>query len=282
MKRGLLVNIALVLFVAGLAAWMILKPGEKSTPTHALSQKKAADATRIAIERKGLPAFVLEKDKAGRWIQSAPFPARTDASKAPRLLDLLGAQAKTTYPATDLGRFDLDQPFARMTIDDQVFAFGTVNAITNEQYVLTGDTVYLVSPVHGFSLPTQIDSLASHLLLADDEVPTAFALPGTTIDLRDGKWVRTPPPADPAKLSQDDFVRWAEQWRYASSLATRVPAKTSAGDTVRITLQNGRTIELRIQSRTPELRLLRTDENLEYVFAAETGARLLSPGPEAK
>lgn len=282
MKRGLFVNIALALIVAGLAAWMILKPGEKGEATHALSQKKAAEATRIAIERKGLPAFVLEKDKAGRWIQSAPFPARTDASKAPRLLDLLGATAKTTYPATDLGRFELDQPFARMTIDDQVFAFGTVNAVTNEQYVLSGDTVYLVSPVHGFALPTQVDSLASHLLLADDEVPTAFVLPGVTIELRDGKWVRTPAPADPSKLSQDDFVRWAEQWRYASSLATRIPSKSPPGEAIRITLQNGRTIELRILARTPELRVLRTDENLEYVFAAETGARLLSPGPEVK
>ena len=282
MKRGFVINIALGLIVAGLAAWMILKPGEQAAPTRSLSQKKPADAQRIAIERKGLPGFVLEKDKADRWVQSAPFPARTDASKAPRLLDLLGAQARTTYAATDLGRFELDQPFARMTIDDQVFAFGSVNAITNEQYVLTGDTVYLVPPVHGFALPTEVDSLASHLLLADDEVPVAFVLPGATIELRDGKWVRTPPPADPSKLSQDDFVRWAEQWRYASSLATRVPQTKPAGETVRITLQNGRTIEIRILSRSPELRLLRTDENLEYVFAADTGARLLSPGPEAK
>ena len=148
---------------------------------------------------RACPPSCWRRTRPADWIQSAPFPARTDASKAPRLLDLLGAQAKTTYPATDLGRFDLDQPFARMTIDDQVFAFGTVNAITNEQYVLTGDTVYLVSPVHGFALPTQIDSLASHLLLADDEVPTAFVLPGATIELRDGKWVRTPPPADPCE-----------------------------------------------------------------------------------
>jgi hypothetical protein len=281
MKRSLLVNIALALVVASIAAWMILRPGEESTATRSISQKKAADATRIAIERNGLPGFVLEKDKAGNWIQSAPFPARTDSSKAPRLLDVLGARAKTTFPATDLGRFDLDQPFARMTIDDQVFAFGTVNAITNEQYVLAGDTVFLVSPVHGFALPTQVDSLASHLLLAEDEIPTAFSLPGVTIELRDGKWLRTPPASDPEKHSQDDFVRWTEQWRYASSLATRVPTGKPVGESVRITLQNGRTIEMRILSRSPELRLLRTDENLEYVFAAETGARLLSPGPAA-
>jgi hypothetical protein len=282
MKRSLLINIALALVVAGIAAWMILRPGEQSAATRSISQKKPADATRIAIERKGLPGFVLEKDKAGNWVQSAPFPARTDASKAPRLLDLLGARAKTTYPANDLGRFELDQPFARMTIDDQVFAFGAVNAVTNEQYVLAADTVFLVSPMHGFALPTQVDSLASHLLLAEDEIPTEFVLPGVTIELRDGKWVRTPPASDPAKLSQDDFVRWTEQWRYASSLATRVPAAKPVGDSVRITLQNGRTIEMRILSRSPELRLLRTDENLEYVFAAETGARLLSPGPGAK
>lgn len=281
-KRGLLVNLLLALVVGGIVAWTLLKPEDKGAPAHALSQKKPGDAKRIAIDRKGLPPFVLEKDKADRWVQSAPFPARTDASKAPRLLDLLGAQAKVTFPAQNLARFELDEPFARMTIDDQVFAFGSVNSVTNEQYVLTGDTVFVVSPVHGFALPTQVDSLASHLLLADDEVPMAFSLSGITIEMRDGKWVRTPALPDDEKRSQDDFQRWAEEWRYASSLATRVRAGPLKGDTVRITLRNGRTIELRILARTPETRLLRTDENLEYVFPPDTGTRLLAPGPGVK
>ena len=46
---------------------------------------------------------------------------------------------------------------------------------------------------------------------------------------------------------------------------------------MRISLQNGRTLELIVASRTPELRLLRTDENLVYIFPADTANRLLTP-----
>lgn len=279
MKRSVLINIVLALVVLGLVLWFVFKPKdqEKGGPPQPVSLKKAADAKRIEITRKGLPAFVLEKDAGGHWVQTAPFPARVDASKAGRLLDILGAAAKTTYPATDLTRFDLDQPAVRVRIDDQTFAFGSVNAVTDEQYLLAGDKVFLVSPVHGFSLPTQADGLASHMLLAEDEVPAAFALPGFKLESKDGKWTGTPPPADPAKISQDDYVRWAENWRMAASLATQVASGKEAGDAVRISLQNGRTLELIVASRTPELRLLRTDENLVYIFPADTANRLLTP-----
>ena len=281
MKRGLLVNIVLALLVAGVGAWILLEPGAKPEFQRALSTKKASEIKRITIERKGLAPFVLENHD-GNWLQTAPFRARADSSKMPRLLDLLGAQAKTTYPAADLARFDLDQPFARVKIDDQTFAFGAVNAVTNEQYVLTGDTVYLVSPVYGFALPTQADSLASHMLLADDEVPTGFVFPSAKLELTDGKWVRTPPPADAPKLSQDDYVRWVDSWRYASSLATTTATGKPSNEIVTISLQNGKTLEFRVQSRTPEVRLLRVDENLEYEFGADTGAKLLSAGPAAR
>jgi hypothetical protein len=278
MKRSLLINIVLALLVLGLGLWFVLKPKEqeKAGPAVSVSGKKAADAKRIAITRKGLPEFVLEKDAGGHWVQTAPFPARVDASKAGRLLDILGATAKTTYPATDLARFELDQPAVRVTVDDQTFAFGSVNAVTDEQYLLAGDRVFLVSPVHGFSLPNQTDSLASHMLLAEDEIPIAFVLPGFKLELKDGKWAATPPPPDPAKISQDDYLRWAENWRMAASLATQVASGKEAGDAVRISLQNGRTLELIVASRTPELRLLRTDENLVYVFPADTANRLLT------
>lgn len=278
MKRSLLINIVLALLVFGLGLWFALKPQEeeKGGPPQPVSLKKATEAKRIAIARKGLPEFVLEKDAGGNWVQTAPFPARVDASKAGRLLDILGATAKTTFPATDLARFELDQPAVRVTIDDQAFAFGSVNAVTDEQYLLAGDKVFLVSPVHGFNLPAQADSLASHMLLAEDEIPNAFVLPGFKLELKEGKWVSTPPPADPAKISQDDYVRWAENWRMAASLATQVASGKETGDVVRIGLQSGRTLELIVASRTPELRLLRTDENLVYLFPADTAKRLLA------
>lgn len=279
--RRFAINVVLAIAVAALGAWMILAPGRTGTPETALSDRKPADASSIRIERKGLPTFVLQKS-GGRWMQAEPFKARTDNTQAQRLLDLLAAKSRSVFPATDLARFELDQPFATVTIDDRVFRFGTVNPLTGEQYVQSGNQVFLLSPVFGYGLPTQADSMTTHMLLGDDEVPVAFELPGGRLESKDGKSRWTPPTPATEKLSQDDFARWIDDWRFASSLATRPATAGKAGERVRITLKDGRTIDVEVITRDPELILRRPDEKLEFVFAAERGQRLLSPPDAAR
>ena len=277
MSRRFLVNVVLALLVAALGAWMTLKPGSKGAPEFALSDKKPAAARSIRIERKGLPPFVLLKS-GGRWQQTEPFLARTDNTQAQRLLDLLAAKSKTVFPAEDLARFELDQPFAKVTIDDRVFAFGTVNTLTGEQYVLSGKQVFVLSPVFGYGLPTQVDSMTTHMLLGDDESPIAFELSGgSRMDSKDGKWQWSPATPATTKLSQDDFARWLDDWRFASSLATRPATSSKGGELVQVTMKDGKKVEFRILSREPAFIVRRIDEKLEFVFAADRAQRLLSP-----
>ena len=68
-----------------------------------------------------------------------PFEARADRSQVERLLELTSAASKEKLAATDLARFDLDRPSLTVTLGDQRFAFGTVNPLNQEQYVLAGD-----------------------------------------------------------------------------------------------------------------------------------------------
>jgi hypothetical protein len=276
-KGKILLNAVLLALVAGLALWMTMRPGSTPVATQRLSALKAADVNTIRIARNGLPEIVLERE-GKRWVQTAPFRARTDATQAGRLLDLLGAQAAVTFPAEDLARFELDKPFATVTIGNQVFAFGMMNSMTNEQYVLSGKTVYLVPAVFAYGLPTRADSLTTHMLLAEDEVPVRFELPGVTLTSKDGKWTRS----DDDKASQDDLARWVEEWRFASSLATQATTGTPKGEPVRIGLANGRTLDLVIVKREPEFVLARPDDHLQFVFGADKAARLLAPpGPAA-
>lgn len=276
MKRSLVINILLALVVAGLGAWMVLQPGEKIEPQSALSALKRDDISSVRIVRKDLPEFVLER-QGKQWKQTAPFPARVDNSQIGRLVDLTAATSKQKLPATDLARFELDQPFARVTLNKQEFAFGTVNSLTNEQYVLTDGAVYLITPTFGFGLPTRPDSLASHMLLAEDEVPAGITVGNMSALPKDGKLVLSPAPAEAERPSQDELQQWIEEWRYASSLATQPVGEVPKGDVAKLVLKDGRTVEFVIAQRVPQLVLVRPDEKLQFVFAAEQAGRLFAP-----
>ncbi len=274
MKGKVLINLFLVALVLGLGLWMTTKPGNEGGPATRLSTLQPDGVNVIRVMREGIPEIVLER--AGkRWKQTAPFAARTDGSQAGRLLELLAAQSQTSFPAENLARFGLDKPFARVIVGTQEFAFGTQNTLTQEQYVLVGDRVHLVPPVFAYGLPTRADSLATHMLLAEEDVPVRLELPGVTLAQKDGKWTRSTDTTE--KSSQDDLTRWAEEWRFASSLATQPIDADPKGEPVRIALRDGRTIDLVIVSRTPELVIARKDEKLRFVFAADKAASLFAP-----
>lgn len=273
MKGKLLANLVLALVVLGLALWMTLKPGGEAAPGTRLSQLTPDQVKVVRIARRDLPEFVLERQGKG-WVQTAPFPARTDPARTGRLLDLLRAESARQLPAEDLARFELDPPQVRVTLGTQVFDFGAENPITNEMYVLTGGKVHLVAPVYAYGLPSRADGFATHMLLAEDEVPVRLALPGVTLEFKDGKWATDPAPAE--KPSQDDLQRWVEQWRFASSVATQRVTDTPKGEPVTIGLKGGRTLSMVVVKRAPELVIARPDEQLLFVFPAETAAGLFS------
>jgi hypothetical protein len=100
----------------------------------------------------------------------------------------------------------------------------------------------------------------------------AVELPGVSIRHDGTRWQMAPP--DPG-LSQDDLVRWVEQWRYASSILTQ-PGDATAKVDVTIELRDGRRIEVGVKARTPDLVLHRRDEGLDYHFNARMAPLLLS------
>src|SRR5450631_1044906 len=134
-KSGL--NLALLATVIALALFAYYKP-HKNEPEHKLSVIKAADATGIKIEIVGSPPLTLARTGA-EWKLTAPVPARADNLQVQRLLEILDATAKDRFPATGLARYELNEPYARVTFNQQTFAFGAVNQLSREQYVLTQD-----------------------------------------------------------------------------------------------------------------------------------------------
>ena len=272
MKNRQWLNVALLAAVAILALFAYFRP-HQSEPEHRLSVLKAADIKRIRIEIAGSPPFVLER-AAAEWKLTTPVAARADGFQAQRLLAILDATSKDRLPAAGLARFDLNEPYARMSVDQQAFSFGAVNQVSREQYVLTQDGVYLVQLRYGAALPKSALQLVSKQLFAADEAPVAFEFKDFSLAQQDGKWVMSPTAGD---LSPDDINRWVDEWRLASALAVQAADNRKPLTTINVRLRNGSDLTLAVLQREPELTLARSDQPFQYQFTGEIAKRLLAP-----
>jgi len=268
-----------VLAVTAIALYAILQPKEKADPGTRISQLKREDVGRIGIERRGAAPIKLEKGADG-WRMTAPFTARADVGQVDRVLDIAAASAKQKLPRADLAQFDLDPPALRVTLDGQVIDFGRINDLTSEQYVATADAVYLLAPFWGYGVPQDAGKLANRKLLAESEVPVGFDFGAYRVERDDkGQWAmagRLPPSAGGAP-TQDEFNRWADEWRVTYALAAE-PFKGPAGkQRVSIRFKSGKVVTLRPMTTPTGFGLVREDENMVYRFGAEVGRRLMDP-----
>jgi hypothetical protein len=268
-------NLALFAAVIALALFAYYKP-QKGEPEHKLSTIKAADVTAIKIEIAGNPPLMLART-AAEWKLTAPLSARADSFQVQRLLDILDATSKDRFPATGLARYDLNEPPARLTVNQQVFGFGAVNEMSREQYVLTQDGIYPVSLRYGTLLPKNALQLVSRQLFAADEAPVAFEFDDFKLAQQDGKWQLNLPAAE---ISADDINRWVDEWRLATALSLQPASNRKPLATARIKLKAGTDITLAILQREPQLVLARSDQPYEYQFTGDAAKRLLArPAP---
>ncbi|MGH8701690.1 MAG: DUF4340 domain-containing protein [Burkholderiales bacterium] len=266
-------NAILAVSVVALGAFFYLKPARDAAVEYPLSALKPGEARSLSIERAGAAPILLNR-KQDAWFISAPFAARADTSRVQQLLAIVEARAAHRLPAGDRGRFGLEQPEARVIVDGEPFSFGVVSEITREQYVMSGDAVYAVHPRYGMALPANAVQIASRQLFGADESPVRIALKDFAVEQRDGKWTLTPGSGD---VSQDDFLRWVDEWRLASALRVELRSSTRSRDEIKVELKNAGGFTLGVLSREPELVLARSDETLQYRFRAELAKRLLSP-----
>lgn len=278
MKSRLILNLALAALVAALALFVYLRPGPQGAAELKLSAIAPAQALRIAIQRTGQPPIVLQRSGA-QWLVSAPFNARADSARVERVLKILGATSSQSFAATDLGRFGLERPPLRLTINDQEFAFGTQHPLSAETYVATQGRVYLVPPGHLASSAANAADFASKELFAPDENPVGFTFPGVTLQQQQGKWSRLP--AGP-ELSQDSLNAWADEWRHAIAFIAQPYAQGKHSAQFSVRLANGKIVPFQILQREPDLVLLRSDENMQYHFPGGVGKRLLEPLTQAE
>ena len=284
MKSRILLNLTLIAALAALSLYAYFKPWQDAAPTIKLTLLKRDEVTRIAVEPRGAAAIKLEKHD-GAWRIVAPLNAQADATQVDRLVDIVNASAKQKLANADLVQLDLNPPQVRVTLNDQAFAFGRVNDITYEQYVAAADGVYLVPPLYGYGIPTDATKLLSRRLLDAGEVPVAFDF-GRYRIVRDnkGSWAAGGEfaTAKEASLSQDDFNRWADEWRYTSALSVEPDKGSRAREQVTVRFKDGKAVTMRILQKEPDFQLVRNDNAMRYHFGVQVGHRLLDPRVVAK
>jgi hypothetical protein len=278
MNRGWIVNVLLLAAVVGLGWYVLYRPAVDEVAQHKLTTLVPSTVSHVLIEPRGGDPIELTK-RGEAWYLVRPFEARADRSQVDRLLELTSASSKEKLAATDLARFDLDRPAVAVTLGDQRFAFGTVNPLNQGQYVQAGDAVYLLPSFYASLVPQKPERLLTHALFVQGETPVAFVLPGFRVEQQGPKWTRVPAaPKEPP--SQDEFNRWVEGWRFASSLLTQRAGPGAAKEHVDVRLSDGRTLKLDVLQKEPELILVRPDEKLQFFFSGEVAKRLMTP-PEA-
>ncbi len=271
MKSRIVLNLVLFSLVVGIGLLLYFKTQGNAPSEYRLSTLQAGDIKNIMLDKPA--ALTLEKRGHG-WFITRPFMARANAFQVERLLEILSATSKQRFPANDLTRFDLDQPQARLTLGEQAFSFGALNPLTAEQYVSTADNVYLVPLRYGAAVAVTPNTFLNHLLLADNEIPTGFDLPGYKLTRVNGAWSVSPAPAE---LSQDQLNRFADEWRYAYSIASEPANPAPGAEQIRILLDNGGSVALHVLQKRPQLILLRDDEMIAYHFPGDVAKRLLDP-----
>jgi len=278
MKHGWLPILALIGLAAllGLLAW--LAPGSDAVTAPVLSATPPAQVRAITLERPGQPTIELERRDA-QWRIKAPLSARADEFQVQRMLALLEAKPDARLPATDLDRFDLLSPAARLTIDGAEYAFGGINTVTREQYVMRGDTVYVLALRHGAALPASAVTLIRRVLLEEHEIPEAILLQEFRVRQSAGRW--TIDPAD-AAAGADELQQFIERWRFASAARAEPHDGRPALAEIRVELREGAPLAISVLQREPQLVLLRQDQGLQYTFLAGAGEALLAyPGKSA-
>lgn len=278
MKLGWIVNALLLIGVIGLGTYAWHKASQPKEPGYKLSALTIAGVKKIEVAPRSAPGYALEK-RGETWFLTAPIEARADQIQVRRMLDLLSAASKEKLAATDLKRFDLDPPALKVSMDGQSFSFGSTNPLSQDQYLGTGDSVYLVSTYYASLVPGTSDRMLTHNLFNESEKAVGFKFKGFSVEQKDGKWTFVPqPPSHKERPSQDDLNRWADDWRYASSLVTQPWTSKPTPDGVEVKLADGKTIAFIVVRREPELILARPDEKLQFQFSGEMTRRLLNPG----
>lgn len=271
-------NLIMLATIAGLMVFIYFKPQSQNIQEYSISSGSVEAVRSLHIVRQQQEIELKRLDN--RWHLIKPVHARVDEKKVGDILQILAATSHQRFPLADLGRFGLDQPNARLYVDNEYFGFGGFAPTTHQQYVATGDYVYLISPRYVLALPSSASDLISPELLASNEIPVRFELNHLAVELQNESWhVTMQHSGEP--IDKEAIKYWTQLWQTthagAVTLGQAFGSDFVEKDFIKISLQDGQKINLKILQSETEIVFLRVDDGIGYHFSVDAGQQLLDP-----
>ena len=276
MTRQWTLNLVLLLAILALVAIAFFQPGlVKNAAPHRLTEIDALKVNKITITRP--PDDIIELTRNGQqWEIDKPFHARASDFIVSNVLDIARTASLNQLPYSakqDAGKYGFDKPKVVLQLGNERIVFGDTNPLNQQRYVLYHDRVHMISPNTIWAVTHKASEFLDKRLLEFKEAPTAIYFnDGRKLELKNGSWALQP---KMNSLPTDALTQLVNEWRYAGATEVAPYKCAPLQGVIRVVYKDKRPIELGIVSRSPELILLRKDENLQYYFPASAAGRLL-------
>lgn len=300
MLKRWMINLVMLLLVAGMIAFVYLKPKQsiEENPTFEVSTYKLSEFDTIQIDYPAKSPVKLKKVD-GHWRITQPYQARADKASVFRILSLVAAKTETrilptsgatVFSDADLEKYGLVSPKIKLNLirpnaSKATFLFGTYNPITDEQYVGHDNAVFLLPVNYAEAVSTQTIEMVDKSPLKPQEKIAGMDLSHLEqwqesrlkIERKADRWSAS---LKDAKVDQLEMQEWfAYNWKdtYAESVALYTPKQHESFPYVVITMADGKKVRFDKRQESPKLLLGRPDEGIIYTFPADAGFAMLNP-----
>ncbi|MDP3087026.1 MAG: DUF4340 domain-containing protein [Methylotenera sp.] len=291
MKKRWLLNLVMLCIVAGLVAFLYLRPKQSAeqNASYEISAYKLAEFNEISVEFPARAAITFEK-VSGLWRLSAPIKMRADQTSVQRILSIIAAKSKEKITSVDLEKFGLTNPELKLKLfrdknNVEEFTFGTHNPVTDEQYVSHRNVVYLLSNGYAEAASTQLIEFIDKAPLKPTEKVAGFDLSHLeqwqesklNVDLVNGKWKTSIAVAKPEQNEMNEWLEFSWIHNPAKSVEIYTPDRKASYPYFEIKLTDGTKVHFDKIQESPDLVLARPDEGLIYNFPSDAGFTMLNP-----
>ena len=288
MKNRWLINIILFVIVLSISLFLFLKPSEiKQTKKFAISTFNLSDFDSIKVDFPSKASVLFKKDNE-LWVMLEPIQGRADQFSVQKIISVVTTSSSEKLPSNDLAKYGLDKPTVKLKLIhkglEEEFIFGTYNSVTEDQYLLYKDNVYLISGAYSEVASTQpIEFIDKYPLSKSEEIKDIdfsrleqWQSKQLKVTRNNNDWTAS----KGNSVKQNDMAEWFDMtWVKnpaksveKSSIDLRIPYKSFDIHTA-----NGKKITFIRLQESPETQLYRIDEGLLYHFGSDIGFTMLNP-----
>jgi hypothetical protein len=291
MKKRWLLNLVMFCVVAGLVAFLYLRPKQdaEQSDTYEISNYKLAEFNAISVEFPTKAAVTFEKVN-GLWRLTAPYKTRADQPSVQRILAIIAAKTESKIVSTDLEKFGLNNPSIKLKLfrdqnNVEEFLFGTHNPVTDEQYVSHKNVIYLLPNNYAEAASTQVIEMVDKAPLKPTEKVAGFDFSHLEqweesrlqVDLVDGNWKVSIANAKPQQNELNEWLDYSWIHNLAKSVEFYTPDRKATYPSFEVKMADGSKVHFDKIQESPEMILARPDEGIMYHFPPDAGFTMLNP-----